>query len=243
MVDYKNAERIRQLFVQLSASECQQAYHILIRELKEESTLRQAQKFDVSLEPTLMWSTVVERLLESIRLREVRPSVFQGMQGHPKDPLLPVGPPFSDPNKAYYDIWCQLMIRAIIAVRMPYLLKDLLSLQEPSDSGLLAGSLVAFEANLHGSVAPPGKHQEIPVSKTTLTLSNESATISTELQLKTHYVYSETAASSLEGGRSSGLLFLRSINSFKDVEGKKIISFSSTPLIIGCGGGGLLKIP
>ena len=52
MVDYKNAERLRQLFASLSRGEYETAAATLTLELKEESKLRAAQGFDQSIEPT-----------------------------------------------------------------------------------------------------------------------------------------------------------------------------------------------
>jgi len=242
MVDYKNAERIRQFFSQLSPSEFKSAYQILSRELREETALREIQGFNVSIEPTLKWSTPVERLLESILLGEVHPPVFNGLEGHPQDVLLPSAPAFSDWRIPVYDIWCQLMVRAIVAVRTPFLIDDLLLLEDPLNSGL-AGSLVAFEGRFKGNVATKSEWKEKPGSETTLTVEGNNTKISTKLQLKTHYVYSFTAAHSLGRGRGCGLLVIRSMDSARTKNGKRTITFSSTPLIIGGGGGQLLEIP
>ncbi|HUH64811.1 MAG TPA: hypothetical protein VLZ07_00130 [Syntrophales bacterium] len=125
MVDYKNAERLRQLFSQLSSLECEAAYEALSFELKTETVLREEQGFNISLEPTMKWNTHVERLLESIRRGEAQPAVFSGLEGHPRDGLLPSAPPFSDWRIPVYDVWCQLMARAIIAVHTPFLITDL----------------------------------------------------------------------------------------------------------------------
>jgi len=243
MVDYKNAERIRQLFSQLSPSEFETAYRMLCSELKEESELRRAQRFDISLEPTLMWSTPVERLLEFVRSGEAHPPIFQGAEGHPEDPFYPVGPAFSDPPfKVYYDMWCQLMVRAIVAVRSAYILDDLMVLDDPL-SARLAGTLIAFEGKLQGVVASPGEWRDHALSETRLSLSDRTTTISTVLRLKTHYVYSQTASFSLAQGRGYGLLLFRDFDSVTESRGRRTMSFTSTPLMIGCGGGELLQIP
>lgn len=242
MVDYKNAERLRQLFSQLSSLECKSAYDILSSELKEETVLREEQGFNISLEPTIKWSPSVERLLESIRHGEVHPVIFNGLEGHPQDGLLPSDPPFSDPRIPVYDVWCQLMVRAIIAVRTPFLLNDLLLLEDPLKSGL-AGSLVVFEGLMNGSVASPAEWKEKPVSETTLKVEDNNTVMSTKLHLKTHYIYSFTAAQSLSHGRSYGLLVIRSIDSVQNKNSKREVAFSSIPIIIGAGGGKLLEIP
>ncbi len=171
----------------------------------------------------------------------MHPKVFQGLRGHPKDPLFPIDLVFSDPRVAYFDIWCQLMIRAIIAIRTPYLLNDLLQLDDPLNSGL-SGQLVAFEANLEGDVKYPDQWEIHPLTTTNLYLSGNGTTFTSTLNLKTHYIYSVTASASLSGGRSYGLLILRTIDSVKE-NGERIVKFSCSPLMIGCGGGALLNIP
>lgn len=242
MVDYKNAERIRQLFSQLSLSECESAYQILSVDLRQETSLREEQGFNVSIEPTLIWSTPVERLLESLRHGQVHPAIFDGLEGHPQDPLLPSGPAFSDWRIPVYDIWCQLMVRAIVAVRTPFLINDLALLEDPVNGGL-AGSLVAFEGRMKGAVATPDEWEEKPGTETTLTVEGDKAIMTTKLRLKTHYVYSFTAAQSLSNGRGCGLLIIRSIDLVRTRNRKRVMAFSSTPLIIGSGGGKLLEIP
>jgi hypothetical protein len=63
MVEYKNAERIRQLYDQLSFAEQRQAYRILQNEFQEEEVARKKQHFDISLEPNTAWNEVTRRML------------------------------------------------------------------------------------------------------------------------------------------------------------------------------------
>ena len=72
MVDYKNAERIRHIFGQLTTTEYRQAFDHLVYELREEDKLRQEQGFYNSLEPDLRWSEYLENLLPSIEKGEVQ---------------------------------------------------------------------------------------------------------------------------------------------------------------------------
>ena len=214
MVDYRNAERIRQLFSQLTSIEYVQAFEIICDQLKEETRLRKDQGFDKSLEPNLIWSPHLEKLLPFVRQGNPHPSIFEGAQGHPSDPLFPNASVFSDVRVPLYEIWCQLMVRALIAVRTPYLLVDLLNLDDFENSSL-AGCLVAFNGMLAGNVYSPGDWSKKPISQTELTVSNEKAILSANLRLKTHYVYSLTGADSLSEGRSNGLLMLRDFYEFR----------------------------
>jgi hypothetical protein len=60
------------------------------------------------------------------------------------------------------------------------------------------------------------------------------------MELKTHYVYSMTAARSLSNGTENGLLALRSVDSIKVRGKRRLVDFSCTPLMIG---NGALEIP
>lgn len=241
MVDYKNAERLRQLFGQLSEAECEQAYQVLSRELREETAIRKEKGWDLSIEPTLIWSRPVEHLLDYLRDGSTQPAYFGDVEGHPKDPLLPSGPAFADVRVPIYDIWCQMMARALVAVRSPFVLEDLLALDDPLSAGL-EGALVAFEARLSGTVYRPEKWREHPVGKTRLYVRKHNTTFQADLHIKTHYVYSDTAAEFLGKGRSIGLLMVRSIDDVTVFGKKRVVDFSATPLLIGSGGGGLLEI-
>lgn len=236
MVDYKNAERIRQLYSQLSQEERFIASTQLRIQFQEETILRKEQKFDISLEPTTSWNPTVEKLVEEIKSGNPHPKMFQKAKGHPKDPLYPTEFP---PAIGFYDVWCQIMVRVILVIRGAYDIENLMSLENPADSGL-EGSLISFKGELNGDVASPDEWIKKPVSRTTLSVKKNSTIWISELSLKTHYVYSDTAVSSLDKGRENGILFFRSIESIEKQNDNKIVIFKCTPLILGSGA---LKIP
>jgi hypothetical protein len=154
MVNYKNAERIRQVYDQLSFAEQRQAYDILVKEFQEEEVARKKQHFDISLEPNTRWGEITKRLLTWLKSGDSQPEPFLNIKGHIQDPLLPTGAVWIEKEIPLYDIWCQIMTRAIIAVRTPYDLDDLMKLEDPK-AAKLEGSLVAFEGSLKGKVNPP----------------------------------------------------------------------------------------
>ena len=149
------------------------------------------------------------------------------------NPLLPTGAIWIEKEIALYDIWCQIMVRAIIAVRTPYDLDELLKLEDPK-AAKLDGCLVAFEGSLKGNVRPP-KIWEKWVTQTRLTRATDGAKWWSDLKMKTHYVYSVTAAESLSCGYENGLLILRSVLSTRRRNGQRVVNFDAIPLIIGSG--------
>lgn len=234
MVDYKNAERIRQVYDQLSFAEQRQAYRILLKEFQAEEVARKKQRFDVSSEPTTSWNEVTKRFLSWLQSGDSQPEPFLNIKGHPQDRLLPTGAIWIEKEVWLYDIWCQIMVRAIIAARTPYDLDELLKLEDPK-AARLDGCFVAFEGSLKGNVRPPKNWEKSPVTHTRLTRTLDDAKWWSDLKIKTHYVYSVTAAQSLSDGYENGLLILRSVLSVRRRNGKRIVNFDAVPLIIGSG--------
>lgn len=122
MVDYKNTQRIRQRYSQLSANERLRAYEQLRLQFPEETELRREQWFNVSLEPTTSWNPTVETFVEELKTGNVHPRIFENARGHPRDPLYPVDFDGMPPSFFLYDIWCQVMVRAILLCGKPMIL-------------------------------------------------------------------------------------------------------------------------
>jgi hypothetical protein len=234
MVDYKNAERIRQLYSQLTRADLEKSYKMLKAELIEEYSLRKEQGFLISLEPTTSWSPLVERLVEEIKTGNPHPSIFNNSPTHPKDPYYPLGPVFANPAKPIYDIWCQIMIRVLIISKGTYDLENLAELSEPELLSI-SGSLVTFYGKFKGNAYEPAEYIKRPSSQTLMTYVGKKSTWESLINIKTHYVYSDTAAYSLSHNHLSGVLLFRSIEEIKKLKSKKKISFSCSPLIIGVG--------
>ena len=235
MVDYKNAERIRELYSQLTQAERDRAYMQLRTELIAEDALRKEQGFDISLEPTTSWNPLVEAFVEEVRSGTVHPNIFRNAPGHPKDPLYPTVNFLQQPPSFWaYDLWCQIMVRVIIISRGTHDIESLMKLDDPTLASL-SGSLVSFDGRLKGRVASPDNYKATPLSRITLTVRSKKSTWTTSLLLKTHYVYSVTGAQSLEGGRANGVLLFRSINRLQQRKGRNQVDYQATPLIIGSG--------
>jgi hypothetical protein len=240
MVDYKNAERIRQLYSQLTSRERLRAYELLSHEFREEDALRKKQGFAISMEPNTGWSSALEHFLGELKTGSVHPALFRESTTHPLDAMYPIGFTDSVPTFFFYDLWCQVMIRAIMTARGTYSLEDLAQLEDPS-SAKLQGQIVSFCGKLRGKVVLPNEWKKTPISRVLLTVRAGKDTWRSQLELKTHYVYSMTAAVSLGKGTENGLVVMRSVDSVRE-KGKtrRVVQFSCTPLIIG---NGVLAIP
>jgi hypothetical protein len=177
-------------------------------------------------------------MLSWVLAGDPHPKPFHKAEGHPKDTMFPTGAIWIHPEIAYYDLWCQIMVRAIIAVRNPYDIDDLLKLEEPENTNL-SGILVAFEGEMKGDVFAPSEWEKHPLGSSELSRESDDTIWRSNLKLKTHYVYSDTAAQFLSDGYENGVLILRSVHSQAEENGKRIFEFDSTPLIIG---NGVLKL-
>jgi hypothetical protein len=235
MLDYKNADRIRQLFSQLTQAECAAAYDMLTGEFQEEEVLRQQQRFSISLEPNTRWNSATERMLSWVRAADAHPEPFHDIIGHPKDLLYPTGGAVDSVRKAaLYDLWCQIMVRAVLATRLSIGFEDLLAFDEPSEVEL-AGSLLTFDGTIRGDVPHPSEWRTQPTSSVVVRCTEGNQSMISTLALKTHYVYSDTAAMSLSKGRANGVLVFRGVEKVIKRGRKRRVEISASPLLIGTG--------
>lgn len=172
-------------------------------------------------------------MLSWVQAATSHPAPFRKATGHPRDLLLPTGPIWQCPEVPYYDLWCQIMVRAIIAVRHPYDLDELIKLDNPIAANL-NGSLVTFEASLKGRVEPPAKWETAPISTTLLTRESDEAILARAIEDQ-NPLRSDTAAEALSEGTCNGVLIIRNINSSRRRNGKRVVRFDAIPLIIGSG--------
>ncbi len=235
MVDYKNVERIRELYSQLNSNDRFNVYNQLIDELKEETEFRKKQGLSVSIEPTTSWNSVVENLIKELETGNVHPDIFKNAEGHPKDPFYP-DTNFSSmpPPKFLYDIWCQIMVRSLIIARGTYDIENIMKLESPENLNI-SGALISFKGIFNGNIVYPHEHENIPISYSTLTIHNDKSVWTAKLGIKTHYIYSTTASDSLSKGEENGILIFRGIDKMELNASARVVKFFCSPLIIGSG--------
>jgi hypothetical protein len=238
MVDYKNVERIYQLYGQLTEFERIRAVQILTDELQEEEVLRQKQGFSCSIEPTMQWNETTRTFLELVRVGTVHPEVFSGVATHPVDSCLPS----QFPHKGWHDIWVQILMRVLLTCRPALPIEDAMKLDTTAESGFL-GRLVTLNGRTRGKHFQHTDFEKLPLTRTTVLLESDEAVWRGILDIKTHYVYSSTAAHALAHGRTQGVVLIRDIRRMNMRGDKRVVNFTCSPLILGSGGGGPLQIP
>lgn len=234
MVDYKNASRIRQLYEQVPLGQKQDACERLAKEFQAEQELREAKGVDRCIEINTSWNPVTESMLGYAAAGEVQPEMFKHVPGHSKDPLYP-RVHASEPEYPQYDLWCQIMVRVLVATKGVLDMDALLQLEDPQNASL-AGVLASVSGSVRGKVADPGQHEEVPTCRTLLTVGRGRVRWKSRLGLKTHYVYSDTAAMNLSKGPTDGLLLLRGVTGVERRKtGYTFVQVACTPLILGIG--------
>lgn len=232
MVDYKNVGRLQQLYSQLSYTQRSYAADRLYRDLRDESNLRREQGFDISLEPNLGWSEPLEYFLQQLKCGAVEPQIFQPSSRRKSDLerfLLSrvLRPAF------LYDLWCQVVARALVICNGTYNIDDLMQLEDPRCLRM-GGALISCEGRTRGTVYEPALSKTHSCSTIMYQVTGERAVWSTCLTLKTKDVYSVTAAANLSNGKENGLLVFRSIDRMRLSRSDSIrVRFSATPLILG----------
>ncbi len=233
MIDYKNAERIRQLYAQLTQPELVFAYDQMISQFHEETELREQQGFNVSIEPTTKWTPLLERLITWVPAGMPHPDPFAAIPGHPKDPLLPqIEWSQKPPAFMVYDIWCQVMMRALVLNRETVQLEYLAQVDDFSEIDL-AGRLISITGRVKGDARPPDQYKEHPTCSTDFSFEQDNLVLVSRLNLKTHYIYSDTAAMCLSGGPESGIALFRGIDDIIENGRERRIRFACTPLLLG----------
>lgn len=238
MVDYKNVERIYQLFLQLSQRQREDAVKILDVEFKEEDILRKEQGFDISPEPTIEMDEETRGIFQLLKAGVAHPDYFKEVRHHPLDTNLPV----DMPHKGTHDKWVQVMVRMLLVTTPALAIEDLMKLANPAKSGIV-GRLITVNGRTRGKYFRYDDYMNTPVARTQLTIETEDARWRGVLYLKTHYVYSDTAAQSLVDGQTQGVVMIRDILEQRRRGGKTVVNFECTPLILGSGGDGPLHIP
>jgi hypothetical protein len=238
MVDYKNVERIYQLYSQLSEFERVKAFQILKSEFQEEEILREEQGFSCSIEPTTRWDDTTTNLLQLVRIGVVHPKEFKKVETHTMDSCLPT----EFPERAWHDTWVQILMRVLLTCRPAIPIEELMKLDVPASSGML-GRLITLNGRTRGQHFWHTDYEKLPLARTVVLIESDNAVWRGLLELKTHYVYSSTAAQALLHGRTQGVVLIRDIKNAKMRGEVRVVNFVATPLILGSGGDGPLQIP
>jgi hypothetical protein len=234
---YKNPPRIRDLFGTLTQCQRLRAAARLEGEIREDiahyKTDGRFQWQALPRDNDRTWS-----LMSSLRAGDLWPRVLPRVRGHPNDPDYPIDlePPHGIPAFHGFDLYCQLMVRALAVLNPPQPLEYLWSLRDPGLIDHFSGSLVSFRARAIGrGIQGPSLSDRQPLGRVQFRAQHSGRVYRAFADIKNMYVFSDTAALNLMRSKVCGLSVLEDATS-KKVGGKTELHLSLKPLIIGIGG-------
>ncbi len=234
---YKNPPRIRELFSSLSQVEREHAATTIRQQLAEDT---EAQSKDGGFQ----WQAVPKEdeltmhLLYALHSGDIWPRCLHRVEGHPDDPDYPIdmSPPYGMTTFHGFDLYCQLLVRALCVLRPPRTLESLWALKEEHLIDHFSGSLVSFRETAIGkSVYTPKAADEHPLGRVQFRVQREGFVYRAIMGIKNMYVFSDTAAMNLERSKVCGVGILEDAQEVEE-DGKREIHVGIKPLIIGIGG-------
>lgn len=230
---YKNPPRIMEAYRSLSHDERARAVDFLVSQLpQEEQDKKKDALFGLNAVPRADRSTIAA--LNSICKGEDYPSYLDKFEPHPEDPNYSTDSSSIEAMSTFhhYDLWCQVIVQCLAIARGVVPLEDLLLVGDQDQMDQYAGSLISFKLTIRGKgVKIPREWKEFPTSSISGTLKNAERVLQARMNLRTMYLFSDTAAINLSNGRVSGLGILQGAV----MEDKKT-AVTLVPLVIGAGG-------
>ena len=133
-----------------------------------------------------------------------------------------------------FDLYCQILTRVLAAASPPVPLEQILSLKKAELMNTMSGSLVSFRERAIGKgIKVPSADDGRPTASLQFRHRQGKKLLRTRMELRTMYVFSDTAAMNLKSSRVCGI----GVFSGADVDRADAdITLSIVPLLIGMGG-------
>ncbi|MGD9979713.1 MAG: hypothetical protein AB7H66_11385 [Hyphomonadaceae bacterium] len=131
-----------------------------------------------------------------------------------------------------YDLWCQTLAQVLAEARGVTPLEDLFRFETEEEFDGVAGRLVTFRLSVHGKdIHLPREWNEHPTGSLQARTKKDGRVYRVRMQLRTIYIFSDTAVMNLSRGRVSGLgIFQGAVINDEETE------ITVVPLLIGTGG-------
>jgi hypothetical protein len=230
---YKNPPRILEAYLALDPNERHEAVNrIRTRLLSEQDPKAKDKLFGLNAVPEVNEPTL--QALKSIYDGEGYPSYLGKFAQHPADANYSADCSTQEAMMAYhkYDLWCQIAAQTLAEARGTVPLEDLYKFQTEEALDDFSGSLVTFRLSARGSIRIPRYWNESPVGTITARATYSGKPIKIRMQIRTMYVFSDTAALNLSNGRISGLGVFGGATTNDHGE----MEFTVVPMILGTGG-------
>ncbi len=200
--------------------------------INEEPRKQQHTIFGLNVVPRADQHTL--EALKSVYFGEPRPSYLGVYKPHPADPSYSTDFSTQEAMLAFhkYDLWCQIVGQTLAEARGTTPLEDFYKLNaEEIDSA--SGRLVTFRLAIQGKgVRIPRMWEDFPTASIQSRATVGRQRYRVRMQLRTMYLFSDTAAINLERGRASGLGLIS--GAIRNQRGE--VEITIVPLLIGTGG-------
>jgi hypothetical protein len=230
---YKNPPRILEAYLSLSKRERKQAVERIFEKLPREQDRKTDDPF-FGLNAVPQADGHTAEALQSIYNGDKYPNYLRRFKPHPSDPNYSVDCSTQEAMLAYhrYDLWCQIAAQTLAEARGTTPIEDLFDCETEEDIDNFAGGLITFRLSIYGKgIHIPGMWKDYPTGTIQARIKHENKIIRVRMQLRTMYLFSDTAAINLSRGRVSGLGVLNGAVINEDGE----MEFIVVPLIIGTG--------
>jgi hypothetical protein len=231
---YKNPPRLLEAYQSLSDDERRNAVErIRNKLLNEEARKKSDTLFGMNAVPRMDPYTL--EALKSVYIGEPRPSYLGAFKPHPADPSYSTDSSPAEAMQAFhkYDLWCQIVGQTLAEARGTTPLEDLYRFTTEEDVDYFTGRLVTFRLTVRGKgVRIPKLWEQYATGSLQAKAKVGKHRFRIRMQLRTMYLFSDTAAINLSNGRVSGLGFLNGAVSTE----KNEVEITIIPLLIGAGG-------
>lgn len=230
---YKNPPRILAAYASLSPEERQRAVAAVRARLVLEEPRKKEDAF-YGMNAVPRDDAYTERALASIEAGEMFPSYLPACKKHPEDASYPNDFSTQEAMSAFhlYDLWCQTIVEVLAEARGITPVEDLFRIEEEDIFDSLAGRLTTFQLSIVGKgIHYPREWQEHPTGSLQARKKIDGKIYRVRMNLRTMYVFSDTAVLLLSRGRVSGLgIFQGAVVDGSETE------ITIAPLLIGAGG-------
>lgn len=230
---YKNPPRIIELYRQLTQTRRQTAVDELRKALIAEQGRKDSDNF-FGLNAIPQKDDYTAQAILSIYNGELYPSYLRPQKPHPADPNYSSDCSNQEAMATYhmYDLWSQVAVQTLALASEPIPVEDLYKLDKEEEFDGLSGRLVSFRLTIYGKdIHIPRMWKEHPVGQIHSRIKKGSLIYRVRMSLRTHYLFSDTAAINLSRGRVAGIGMLQGAV----IDGNEI-ELTLTPLLIGTGG-------
>ena len=233
---YKNPSRLREQFIKLSDMDRKTAVDAVADAIAGEEKQKSAEAaFDFQMLPRRNNMTLA--CLASAAKGQLWPEWLPRVRGHVNDPDYPID--LSPPNgmQAFhgFDMYCQILTRVLSAVSPPVPLERILALKKIDLMNTLAGCLVSFRERAIGKgLHVPSACDVYPTASLQFRHRSGKSLFRTRMELRTMYIFSDTASMNLRSSRVCGIGLFGGANTSSDAHA----TLSIVPLLIGMGGFG-----